>query len=115
MTDINHRRKNKKPRNTKLVSNENVNEYNNGYGLYKNKDGIHEGTPGYLDKSMQCWGRKSEFSDKIIMAGIGNDFSNGNRGMARSVKGAKKFVRSRIRFHDKQKLNKVKYDESDEE
>lgn len=107
MTDVNHRRKNKKSRNTMLSSNEHINEYNNGYGLYKNEEGKHEGTPGYLDKSMQSWIRKSEFSDKIMAAGVGNDFSKGNRGMAKAVRGAKKFVRSRIRFHDKQKLNEI--------
>lgn len=104
MTDLNHRRKNKKPRNVKL----NRNEYNNGYGLYLNEDGIHEGTLDIFDKSMHQCGRKSEFSDKLVSAGIGNDFSNGNRGMAKAVRGAKKFVRSRIRFHDQQKLNKLK-------
>ena len=108
MTDINHRRKNKKPRNVRLTLNERKNEYNNGYGLISNEDGTHIGTPGYLDKSMHGWGRKSEFSDKNIGAGIGNDFSNGNRGMAKAVKGAKKFGRSRIRFHDQQKLNNMK-------
>jgi hypothetical protein len=35
---------------------------------------------------------------------IGNDFTDGHRGMARSVKGAKKFLNSRTRFHVKQAL-----------
>ncbi len=59
------------------------------------------GKTGYLDKSMH--GRKCEVSllaDRSIGAQIGNDFCNGHRGMARAVKGAKKFVRTRIRFHE---------------
>lgn len=54
----------------------------------------------HLDKSMHGWGDKAPLSDKRFGAGIGNDFSNGNRGMAKAVRGAKKFVRSRVRFHE---------------
>ena len=55
---------------------------------------------GHPDKSMQGWGRRSTLSDKSIGASIGNDFTNGHRGMARAVAGAKKFVRSRFRLHE---------------
>lgn len=55
---------------------------------------------GYIDHSLHGWGNASEFSDRQIGAGIGNDFTNGHRGEARAVKGAKKFVRSRTRFHE---------------
>jgi hypothetical protein len=55
---------------------------------------------GFLDKSLHGWGRKSVLADRTIGAGIGNDFSDGARGMAHAVKGAKKFVRSRLRFHE---------------
>lgn len=55
---------------------------------------------GFLDKSLHGWGRKSVLADKSFGAGIGNDFSDGARGMAHAVKGAKKFVRSRFRFHE---------------
>lgn len=51
------------------------------------------------DKSMQGWCAKSD--KRWIGAGIGNDFSQGRRGMARSVRGAKKFVRSRVRQDNK--------------
>lgn len=56
---------------------------------------------GYIDKSLHGWGRVSLLADKTFGASIGNDFSDGHRGMAHSVKGAKKFVRSRFRFHEK--------------
>lgn len=98
MTDINHRRKNRKPVNQRHE------KYHNGYAHPENKiTGFSQrvGRTDFLDKSMHGWGAKSELSDKMIGASIGNDFSNGHRGMARAVKGAKKFVRSRIRFHDK--------------
>ncbi len=63
--------------------------------------GRHSGKPwNYLDKSMSTFGVKSMLADKHIGAGIGNDFTDGNRGMAHAVRGAKKFVRSRFRFHE---------------
>lgn len=127
MTDINQRRKNRKPVNQRYGQF----DYNNGYADPDNKRHLsevkeqndkwvseilalgqtpaitqpHTGSPrvgrtDYLDKSMHSWGRKSELADKSIGAGIGNDFTNGHRGMARSVKGAKKYVNSRIRFHE---------------
>ena len=62
---------------------------------------------GYPDKSMQGWGVRSTFADVSIGASIGNDFTNGHRGMAKSARGAKKFVRSRFRFHEKIALKEV--------
>lgn len=98
MTKINHRRKNKAPVNQRYDRE----AYQNGYGVGKgNERGASQrvGNTDYLDKSMHGWGNKDTFSDKTIGASIGNDFTNGHRGMAKSVKGAKKFVRSRTRFH----------------
>ena len=66
----------------------------------------------HRDKAMFGTGRRSEYSDVSVGAGIGNDFSKGNRGMAKAVRGAKKFVRSRIRFHDRQKTRALKKDPS---
>lgn len=43
----------------------------------------------------------SSIADVGIGAQADWDFSQGNRGMARSVAGAKKFVNSRFRFHEK--------------
>ena len=80
---------------------------------YKTEDGVthyhgpgnqHRATP---DKSMQGWGDTAQIADKRVGAGIGNDFANGNRGMARAVRGAKKFVRSRLRFHDNNATRKL--------
>lgn len=50
----------------------------------------------HADKSMQGWSARIPGIGSFA-ASIGNDFTNGNRGMARAVRGAKKFVRSRIR------------------
>lgn len=61
----------------------------------------------HTDKAMQSWGEHSDFSGKVAGASIGNDFSNGNRGMARAVRGAKKFVRTRIRAADKMQVRKI--------
>lgn len=98
MTDINHRRTNRKPVNQRYRPE----EYNNGYVPPDGKDracwGI--GGTGYLDKSMHGWGGKAPVSGLRFHAFIPNDFTDGHRGMARAVSGAKKFVRTRIRFHD---------------
>ncbi len=133
MTDVNHRRKNKRPVNLRQSSG----SYHNGYAATDNKRGIVRqeeqlaearaiygpdvvvhGTTGsggdirigktdYLDKSMHGWGRLSTLADVYVGAGIGNDFTNGHRGMARAVKGAKKYVRSRIRFHENAQAKKL--------
>lgn len=122
MTDINHRRKNKLAKNLRRSSV----SFNNGYGCWPdepeqrgvasaqkpvrgNIQGV--GNTDQLDKSLHGWARKSEFADMTIGGSIGNDFCNGRRGMARSVKGAKKFVRTRIRFHEKATLDKMLKDE----
>lgn len=92
--------------------------YHNGYStpaiLKKDgeevlpSDGFQRvGKTRFLDKSLHGWHRKSDFADVFIGASIGNDFSNGHRGMAKAVKGAKKFVRTRIRFHEKAKVNQM--------
>lgn len=72
------------------------------------------GKTRYLDKSLHGWSRKSEFADVSISATIGNDFSNGHRGMAHAVKGAKKFVRTRIRFHENAATKKMLVDTDEE-
>ena len=120
MTKINHRRKNKLPVALRHGT------YDNGYSIAtlhnvgESKPSKHEientdpkesfqrvGKTRQLDKSMHSWGNRSEFADKHIAAGIGNDFCNGHRGMAKAVKGAKKYVRSRTRFHEKAKLRSL--------
>ena len=131
MTDINHHRKNRKPVNQRLKEH----EYNNGYAYDGNKRGAEKkaeiiqeykdqghdyvitgftstgaqriGRTDYLDKSMHSWGNTSTLADKRIGARIGNDFANGHRGMAKAVKGAKKFVRTRVRFHENAATKKL--------
>lgn len=51
--------------------------------------------------------KTGELSDVSISARADWDFSNGNRGMAKSVRGAKKFVNSRIRFHENAAIRKL--------
>lgn len=99
MTDINHRRSNRKPVNQRYKDH----EYNNGYGTVDGVRGRIQrvGNTDYLDKSMHGWGATSTLADKTFGASIPNDFTNGHRGMAHAVAGAKKFVRSRFRFHEK--------------
>ncbi len=120
MPKVNHRRKKGKRSYGKKIKVETVYPYdpNMGYvGNWKiNKEAgtattshVESEIPtnnGYvrehsdqLDKSMQSWGGLEPLSGRIIGAGIGNDFSNGRRGMAKAVRGAKKYVRSRSRFH----------------
>jgi len=94
-----------------------------GYPTFRTGDRHRDGTPdvrlnnGYppradrpwrhIDKSMHGWGDIGELSGKHVGAGIGNDFTDGHRGMARAVKGAKKFVRSRVRFHENAATRKL--------
>lgn len=54
----------------------------------------------HRDKSMESWGDRGALSGVSVDASIPNDFTNGHRGMARAAAGAKKFVRTRIRFHE---------------
>ena len=106
MTQVNHRRKNKAPVNERLHARHDGfhHPYNNGYGRFpdwpKNEPVQRTGRTDFLDKSMHGWGRTSTLADRSVGAYIGNDFSNGHRGMAKAVSGAKKYVRTRIRFHE---------------
>lgn len=97
----NYRRKQKADENLRDVFD--ASETYVGYGSngYPRKRGKH------LDKSMHGWGTLDTFSDKHIGASIGNDFSNGKRGMAKAVRGAKKYVRTRTRFHSKMMTQKL--------
>lgn len=51
-------------------------------------------------------GAISEFADVHIGASWGGDNSNGHRGYAEAKRGGKKFVRSRIRFHENQETRR---------
>lgn len=61
----------------------------------------------HTDSAMFSTSAKALVADKSIYASIGNDFTKGNRGMAKAKRGAKKFVRSRVRFHDKAATRKM--------
>lgn len=143
MTDTNHRRKNKAPVNQRHGEHNYHNGYahpDNKEGVKANQARIDEqkakyealgitnvvfpkaqsgsqrvGRTDYLDKSMHGWGRKSKLADKLIGAGIGNDFHNGHRGMAKAVKGAKKFVRTRVRFQENAATQKLAHELKEED
>lgn len=113
MTEHNHRRGAKRKRYPKLTMKEEVifapgcTNHGETMTYVEPEVPLHNGCRprngkdyGYIDKSMQGWGRKSVLADKLFGASIGNDFNKGDRGMAKSVRGAKKFVRSRFRFYE---------------
>lgn len=50
---------------------------------------------------------KSTFSDASPGACFGGDNARGHRGYAYAKRGAKKYVRTRIRFHDKAATRKL--------
>ena len=50
----------------------------------------------------------SELADRFIAASATcGDHTNGKRGIAKDVRGAKKFVNSRLRFHENAALKKL--------
>lgn len=58
-------------------------------------------------KGGQSFHKRGVVSDAAPSAMADFDFSNGNRGMAKSVRGAKKFVNSRFRFHENAATRKL--------
>lgn len=60
-----------------------------------------------VDKSMQQWNIRDDFVGRSFDAAIGNDFCNGHRGMAKAARGAKRFVNSRRRFHERMTLARL--------
>jgi hypothetical protein len=59
-------------------------------------------------KAMTGWLRKTPDGTGAFSASIGNDFT-GSRGERRAVKGAKKFIRSRVRFDGKQSIRQERW------
>ena len=110
MPKTNHRRKSKPPVDRRHPEN----AYHNGFPRREDQEAqIRVGKTGSLDKSLHGWGGLAPLSGKTFGAGIGNDFSNGHRGMAKAVRGAKKFVRSRIRFHENAATRKAAAEDAD--
>ena len=58
-------------------------------------------------KGGQTFARLGALSGEVVSARADWDFTNGNRGMAKSVRGAKKFVNSRFRFHENAATRKL--------
>lgn len=118
MTEHNHRRGTRRKRYPKLADKEFVTAMPNhepeAFTTLESAVPLHNGYRprngkpwGYLDKSLHGWGRKSVLADRTFGASIGNDFSDGARGMANAVRGAKKYVRSRFRFHENAETRKI--------
>lgn len=108
MTDINHRRKNKKA----VFLRHAPHEYNNGVAMQpriqsEENDRHNVGRTDYLNKQFQVYLKVSTFADVSICTHIGASYCKSHRGMSKCVKGAKKYLNSRIRFHEKMKLNKL--------
>ncbi|KWT98244.1 MULTISPECIES: hypothetical protein [unclassified Variovorax] len=53
-----------------------------------------------LQRPLDGAGAYSPLSDRTIGTCFGGDNSNGHQGYANAKRGAKKFVRSRVRFHE---------------
>lgn len=111
MTDINHRRKNRKPVNQRYAQN----AYNNGFAYPDNKQNkadpdqrnANTGSTDYLSKVFHGTGNICQLADRTIGASISPEFSNGHRGQAKAVAGAKKYVRTRTRFHENAATRKL--------
>jgi hypothetical protein len=112
MTNINHRRTNR----PEPALRYDPCEYHNGYTPRGDdpRRTQRTGLTGFLDKSLHGWGAFGPISNVSIGAGIGNDFANGHRGMAKAVRGAKKFVRSRIRFHENAATRKLAQEDDED-
>lgn len=53
---------------------------------------------------------KMQLSDHIVSAGVNcGDHTNGKRGIARDRRGAKKYIRSRTRFHENAATKRMIY------
>lgn len=57
-----------------------------------------------IDRSMSEFQGRDDLSGRTFNTSIPNDFTDGHRGMARAVKGAKKYINSRRRFWEKQAI-----------
>lgn len=121
MTEHNHRRGTRRKRYPTLADKEFVTAMPNrapeAFTTLESAEPLHNGYRprnghpwGYIDKSLHGWGRKSELADRTFGASIGNDFSDGARGMAHAVRGAKKFVRSRFRFHENAETRRLAHE-----
>ena len=64
----------------------------------------------HSDNAMFMTVRVDPLSDTSHAASIGNDFSNGRRGEAKAKRGAKKYVTSRTRFHQKATVRELARD-----
>ncbi len=69
--------------------------------------------PTHRAKGGTRFQKVSAIADAGFVAVAQWDMSNGNRGVARSVRGAKKFVNSRFRFHEKAATRKLAAESQD--
>jgi len=71
--------------------------------------GFKANTPRY--KGGTQFRQEAPLSGVSVSAIADWDFSQGNRGMAKSVRGAKKFVNSRVRHHENAATRRLAADE----
>ncbi len=64
----------------------------------------------HRDKGGSRFGAKLPVSGGSVFAFVTHSFCNGNRGMAKAVRGAKKFVRSRTRFHENRAAERLAHE-----
>jgi hypothetical protein len=110
MTEINHRRGTRRTY-PKITGKRSTRFGGRGHGALPTGDKPWR----YIDKSMSGWIAKATLAGIRAGAWIGNDFTNGHRGMAKSARGAKKFVRSRVRFHENAATRKLARDTASED
>ena len=61
----------------------------------------------HTDNAMWSDTRRDPLSGTAVFTLITNDFSKGRRGEAKAKRGAKKFLNSRLRFHQKAVLRQT--------
>ena len=67
----------------------------------------------HRNQAMTGGGAVSTLADAVMNYWTGGDFTNGNRGAAASKRGGKKFVRSRVRFHENAATRRMAADVED--
>lgn len=67
----------------------------------------------HKDQAMFSASAIASVADKGLHVYIGNDFTKGNRGMAKAKREAKKFLHSRARFHDNTATRRLASEQAD--
>lgn len=68
----------------------------------------------HRDKGGTQFVKRSPIAGIAVSASADFEFTDGNRGMAKSVRGAKKYVNSRTRFHENAETRRLGRETDDE-